>query len=289
MNNTDNTPRKVGISTNELVQVKELFIDVFKDMERRKVGRPSNLTTADVAVILLIQNEYGNQNLKKLYKELLHHFSYLFALPSYKNFVLTMHRETVELLKLLLWLCNYYSTSNPKFLDSTPLPVCKIWREKKHKTMKVLARKSKSTTGWYYGLKLHLVCNEDGNLVCIRLTTANVDDRVVLERIISNTQYSNSMIVADAGYVGKGYQKQAVKNNSFVITPCRSNMRVLSTLWENELMNMRSIIESVFSSLKTHYNLTSTLSRSINGYLSNYFRSLFRYSFRNIFSYVRVS
>lgn len=31
--------------------------------------------------------------------------------------------------------------------------------------------------GWYYGFKLHLLCNERGELPNFALTRANVDDR----------------------------------------------------------------------------------------------------------------
>ena len=35
----------------------------------------------------------------------------------------------------------------------------------------------KSTMGWYFGFKLHLICNERGELLNFMLTKANVDDR----------------------------------------------------------------------------------------------------------------
>ena len=76
---------------------------------------------------------------------------------------------------------------------------------------------------------------------------------------------------------------------SSIMEPGHYNMKMLSTIWQNNLMNMRSIIESVFSSLKTHYGLVGRISRSVNGYLTNYLRAIFRYCFRNIFSYVRLS
>lgn len=64
-----------------------------------------------------------------------------------------------------------------QFADSMALPVCKIKREFTHKVAGGLAAKSKSTMGWYYGFKLHLVVDRHGQILAWRITTATVDDR----------------------------------------------------------------------------------------------------------------
>ena len=279
------TPNQITTQTNDITQVQNFFIDLNK--EKRRLGRPPKLLTSDIATILMIQSEFGNCNLLRLYKLLKTHYLEHFELPCYKNFVLSMHRETVPLISLLNTILSYFSNKNLMFIDSSALPVCKIYKEKKHKTMKALAKKSKTTTGWYYGLKLHLVSDENGNPTFIRFTTSTVDDRVILKTILE--KFYDKTFVADAGYLGKKYQDLGIKNSNFTLTPCRFNMKMLSTIWQNNMMNMRSIIESVFSSLKTHYGLVDTISRSVNGYLTNYLRAIFRYCFRNIFRYVIIS
>jgi hypothetical protein len=40
-----------------------------------------------------------------------------------------------------------------------------------------LAKRGKSTMGRFYGFKLHLVCNDRGELLSFCLTAGNVDDR----------------------------------------------------------------------------------------------------------------
>jgi len=64
----------------------------------------------------------------------------------------------------------------PKFADATKLKVCEIKREFSHKTMKNKASKSKSTMGWLYGMKLHIICNELMQILGFTITTATVDD-----------------------------------------------------------------------------------------------------------------
>ena len=63
------------------------------------------------------------------------------------------------------------------FTDSTCIPVCENKREYSYRVFKGNAHKGKSTMGWYYGFKLHLFCNERGQLLNFALTKANVDDR----------------------------------------------------------------------------------------------------------------
>ena len=40
-----------------------------------------------------------------------------------------------------------------------------------------IAKKSKSTMGWFFGFKLHIVINDQGELMAFKITKGNVDDR----------------------------------------------------------------------------------------------------------------
>jgi hypothetical protein len=63
------------------------------------------------------------------------------------------------------------------FVDSTPIAVCHNKRIGHHKTFAGLARRGKSTTGWCYGFKLHLVINDQGEVLAFCLIPGKVDDR----------------------------------------------------------------------------------------------------------------
>ncbi|GHV53011.1 hypothetical protein FACS1894181_16570 [Bacteroidia bacterium] len=51
------------------------------------------------------------------------------------------------------------------FIDSTPVRVCRIKREHSHKVFKGMAAKGKSTAGWFFGFKLHLVIKDKGEII----------------------------------------------------------------------------------------------------------------------------
>ncbi|MBT3190481.1 MAG: transposase [Anaerolineae bacterium] len=63
------------------------------------------------------------------------------------------------------------------FVDSTPIKVCHNRRIKRNKVFAGLAAHGKTTTGWFYGFKLHLVVNDHGEVLAFQLTPGNVDDR----------------------------------------------------------------------------------------------------------------
>ena len=63
------------------------------------------------------------------------------------------------------------------FVDSTSIRVCHNKRIKRNKVFDGIAQVGKNTMRWFYGFKLHLVCNDRGELLSFCLTPANVDDR----------------------------------------------------------------------------------------------------------------
>ena len=88
------------------------------------------------------------------------------------------------------------------FIDSTTLDVCDTHRIYSHKVFKDLAQRGKSSTGWFYGFKLHLVINDMGEILSVCLTSGNVDDRDwdVIARL---TKELYGKLFADRGYLSQ--------------------------------------------------------------------------------------
>ena len=63
------------------------------------------------------------------------------------------------------------------FIDSTPMPACHNRREKCHRVFKGYARKGKTSTGWFFGMKLHIIFNTNGEVVRLTITPGNTNDR----------------------------------------------------------------------------------------------------------------
>jgi hypothetical protein len=146
--------------------------------------------------------------------------------------------------------------------------------------MKEYAYYSKSSTGWYYGLKLHMACDyQDGRPLCIHVSKSNLDDRQFLRQLMTNPQlfkHTGTMFVADKGYQAKWLENVAKETGNYLLTGKKKSTteHILASCLDIYLLHTRSRVETVFSNLKLNYNLTSTRSRSPLGYMFTYLQAL---------------
>ena len=91
------------------------------------------------------------------------------------------------------------------YMDSTPITVCMNHKIYSHKVTKGIARRSKSTKGWWYGFKMSGICNEQGDFENIIFSYANIADCKIAEKL---AEVVKGTIFADAGYLQK---KDALK------------------------------------------------------------------------------
>src|SRR3954466_16262543 len=62
------------------------------------------------------------------------------------------------------------------YIDSPDLPVFHNHRISRHKVFGELAQRGKTSMGWFFGFKLHLVFNNCHEIVAQELTPGNVHD-----------------------------------------------------------------------------------------------------------------
>jgi len=74
---------------------------------------------------------------------------------------------------LLLLCCFLHTRTGIAFIDSTPLTVCHPARAHAHKVFQGQAQWGKNSVGWHFGFKLHLIVNDQGELLAFKLTPAN--------------------------------------------------------------------------------------------------------------------
>ena len=122
-------------------------------------------------------------------------------LVSYSRFV-GLKKEVLTLLTLYLS-ANLGESSGIAFVDSTRLRVCDTKRISSHKVFAGTAERSKTSMGWFYGFKLHLIINHTGDLLEVALTPGNVDDRKPLWGMNSDGPL-HGCLYGDRGYISKG-------------------------------------------------------------------------------------
>lgn len=180
---------------------------------------------------------------------------------------------------LFLRLACFGECTGISFVDSTCIPVIHNKREFNMKVFKGIAAKGKSTMGWYVGFKLHLLCNEKGELVNFVLTRANVDDREV-SVIDTLTDKMFGKLYADKGYISQSLFGHLWDNGVHIVTGLRSNMKQrLMPLYDKIMLRKRSIIESINDMLKNVAQLVHSRHRSVHNFIMNLLAAMGAYCF----------
>jgi len=197
---------------------------------------------------------------------------------SYNRFV-ELQKEVILPLAIFAKTCCLGKCSGISFIDSTPLRVCKNKRIFNHKTFKDIATRGKSTMGYFFGFKLHIIVNEQGEIVDFQLTQANVDDRQPLKNgnILKKIW---GKLYGDKGYVSKPLAETLFNNGIHFVTGIRKNMKnQLMPLFDKIMLRKRSIIETINDQLKNICMVEHSRHRSFHNFVNNILAAIIAYSF----------
>ena len=220
------------------------------------------------------------QNFKYFYTSYLQQYQSEFPkLPSYSRFVALQQRCLGHFHALLTILCAVAKQTGINYVDSTYIPVCHSKRIYKHKVFKGLAALGKSSMGWFFGLKLHLIINEKGELLSAHLTPGNTDDRKPLRQMSDKL---TGLLFGDKGYISQSLFNDLYARGLKLVTGIKAKMQnKLLPLQEKILLRKRSIIETVNGVLKTDFQIVHTRHRSfINGFI-HIFSTLIAYALKS--------
>ena len=140
-------------------------------------GHRSGLHASEVMTLLIAFHQSGYRTVKHFYQK--HVCVYWCAefphLVSYSRFV-QLEKEVLTVLTFYIQ-AHLGTCSGISFVDSTRLHVCDNKRISSHRVFAKEAGCSKTSMGWFYGFKLHLLINDKGELLDVELTPGNTDDR----------------------------------------------------------------------------------------------------------------
>ena len=178
--------------------------------------------------------------------------------------------------------CLYYLSSRRgkmtgiSFVDSTAIPVCHPKRITRNQVFKSTAKLSKSSMGWFFGFKLHLIINDCGEILSCKITPGNVDDRTHLP---SMAQGISGKMFGDKGYIKKELFEQLLNRGLHLITPLKSNMKnKLIPMSDKLSLRKRSVIETVNDQLKNISYLVHSRHRSLHNFMLNLITALIAYT-----------
>lgn len=132
------------------------------------------------------------------------------------------------------------------------------------------------------GFKLHILCNEKGEIINFVLTKANVDDRN--ESVIDTlTDKMFGKLYADKGYISQLLFGRLWDDGIHIVTGLRSNMKQrLMPLFDKIMLRKRSILESLNDMLKNVAQLVYTRHRNLHNFLMNMLAAIGAYCFFSI-------
>lgn len=234
-----------------------------KGLSQKPVSRVPQLTGSEVCTILVAYHYSGYKCFEYYYRQLiLKEYSPYFPLaPTYERFVSLIPRAADLIYLWLLYTIGGSVQTGMYFIDSKKLEVCHLKREHSNKVFEGVAAKGKTSTGWFFGLKLHLVINNLGQIMACDLTPGNVADNnhVLLKKLLNAL---DGYCVGDKGYHSALFD-YFVENGLRLITKPRKNMKKFPIDNKfNLLLDKRAVIESVFDILGTVCDVEHTRHRS---------------------------
>ena len=133
--------------------------------------------------------------------------------------------------------------------------------------------------GWFFGFKLHLICNEKGELLSFIITPGDVDDRKPLDHK-AFVEFLYGKLVGDKGYVGKELFQRLFVDGIQLITKLKSNMKgAIMSMSDRLLTRKRAIIETINDELKNIAQVEHSRHRSFDNFIVNILGALAAYCF----------
>ena len=243
----------------------------------RRTRRPG-LCLSEIMTLLVHFHRTSYRSFKAYYTQ--HVMSHLRGhfprLVSYNRFVELMPGALVP---LTCYLHSRRGTSTGiAFVDSTPLAVCRNQRIAQHRVFRGLAQRGRTSMGWFFGFKLHLIVNERGELLAFGLTSGNVDDRKPVPEMVGQVEDLFGKLFGDRGYIAQWLHDALWEEGVELITCLRSNMKNrLVPLWDKLMLRKRSLIETINDQLKNISQVEHSRHRSVVNFAVNLLAGLIAY------------
>ena len=273
------------LNTTKLTEI-FIFCDDFEQVfqpycKKKLIGQSpeGQLSKSEMMSIYIFYHHSGIRCFKWYYEFAIpgHPESYFPSACSYSRFIQRLPSIQLDLFAFLCLFC-LRAPSEANFIDSKKLSVCHNKRIYQHKTFHNIASRGKTSVGWFFGFKLHLIINQYARIVRFKITSGNVADnnQSLLEELFHDLK---GLFYGDKGYLTK-LKEQFSEQGSILITKTRSNMKKEKLSAEQcHYLQKRGLIETVFDLLTAICDLEHTRHRSPVNFISNCYAALIAYSF----------
>lgn len=241
----------------------------------KKRDRKTRLNLSEILTICVYYHYSGFKNFKEYYHKGILRSDYPNKV-SYNRFIELKQKAILPL--ALLSQLKSSQCSGISFIDSFSLKACHVKRQYGNKLFSTSAKKGKTSIGWFFGFKIHLVINDCGEIIHFAISAGNVSDasKKIINKITHNV---TGKMIGDKGYIGlfDHLKKRGIK----LIHRLRKNMKNKLMDWQDKmLLRKRGVVESVIGILKDQLQIEHTRHRSKQNFLSHIFSTLIAYAFR---------
>ena len=223
--------------------------------QKRSPRRKRLLCFSEVMTIVILFHLSGFRNFKTFYTGyVLTHLSSSF--PSLSSYSRLVEVKKEAIFPLYCFLAHHFGQKTGiAFIDSTPIAVSHPKRIQSHKVFKKVAKRGRSSMGWFFGFKLHIIINDQGQLLAFMLTPGNISDISVTSNLVGNN--ISGKLFGDKGYVFQKLFEELFSRGVQLITKLRNNMKNrLMTIHDKLMIRKRCVVETVIDQLKTFLRLS---------------------------------
>lgn len=240
-----------------------------------KRGPKTELSISEMMVIVIMFHQSNFRTFKHFYRLITDRYRECFPkLISYNRFVASMKNLFIPLHAYLLDRAGVLT--GIAFIDATSIAVCHNKRIKRNRVFRGFARRGKTTAGWFYGFKLHLIINDQGEVLSFLVTPGNIADVAVADLLSRDI---TGKLFGDKGYISEKLTSKLRERGLELFTTIRSNMKPkLMSVKDKILLRCRSLIETVNDQLKNISQIEHSRHRSVSNFLVNLVAGLAAYS-----------
>ncbi|KJV75645.1 transposase [Orientia tsutsugamushi] len=258
------------------------FCKIYQELERKRLIPSSNQRNRDgklsLAELLTIEIYFYISPCKDCKNYHLYYLSHkykgYFCLPSYNRIIQLRPRMLLPLAILMHYLKG--EETGIYYIDSTKLAICHNTRPSSNRVFNKISKISKSSYGLFLGFELHLIINNKGKIMSVKITKGNKSD-ISVSSVFSKGL--SGKLFSDKAYISKELFHQLLTNGLRLFTNLCEDMKTyLLDIQDNQLLNKRSLIKSVFNVLKKHIHLEHTRHRSPLNFFVHIIASLASYS-----------
>lgn len=250
---------------------------------KRKIGC---MSMGEIMTILIFYHYSHYKNFKQYYeqyvcKDLKRDFP---ILVSYDRFIWYIPMTLLPMLCFHLCRCKLSTRTNNYFIDSTKIVACHPKRVHQNEVFKGIASWGKTSTGWFYGIKIHLVINNLGEIMQTCFTTGSMPDTNigVLFYLLKDL---SGWVFGDKGYLMSQAKMDFIEYDGtldFFAKPRNNTQKSNQKFMPDEAKKMakkRPIIETVIGLQKGVLDLEHTRHRSALNAFTHMLAAMCAYSF----------